>query len=125
MNKIKTDEKLDKKAKETDSILYSTKIFDSNNHEKPTLILRELELDDNKKTEKAKRIVALILKYELNGKEENVVMATSNQFAGRTEKSRVIIQFLEKQFRENFERKEGFESVDKLYQYFAKESVPF
>ena len=50
MNKIKTDEKLDKKAKETDSILYSTKIFDSNNHEKPTLILRELELDDNKKT---------------------------------------------------------------------------
>lgn len=125
MNKIKTDEKLDKKAKETDSILYSTKIFDSNNHEKPTLILRELKLDDNKKTEKAKRIVALILKYELNGKEQNVVMATSNQFAGRTEKSRVIIQFLEKQFRENFEGKEGFESVDKLYQYFAKESVPF
>ena len=105
MNKIKTDEKLNKKAKETDSILYSTKIFDSNNHEKPTLILRELKLDDNKKTEKAKRIVALILKYELNGKEQNVVMATSNQFAGRTEKSRVIIQFLEKQFRENFERR--------------------
>lgn len=54
MNKIKTDEKLNKKAKETDSILYSTKIFDSNNHEKPTLILRELKLDDNKKQKKPK-----------------------------------------------------------------------
>lgn len=126
MNKIKTDEKLNKKDKNSNgSIVYSTKIFDSNNDKKPTLILKELELNNKKTTEKAKRLLALILKYELNGKEQNVVMATSEQFVDRTEKSRVIIKFLEDQFRENFEEKDGFESVDKLYQYLTKERIPF
>ena len=106
MNKIKTDEKLNKKDKNSNgSIVYSTKIFDSNNDKKPTLILKELELNNKKTTEKAKRLLALILKYELNGKEQNVVMATSEQFVDRTEKSRVIIKLLEDQFRENFEKK--------------------
>lgn len=104
MNKIKTDEKLNKKDKNSNgSIVYSTKIFDSNNDKKPTLILKEL--NNKKTTEKAKRLLALILKYELNGKEQNVVMATSEQFVDRTEKSRVIIKLLEDQFRENFEKK--------------------
>lgn len=126
MNKIKTDEKLNKKDKNSNgSIVYSTKIFDSNNDKKPTLILKELELNNKKTTEKAKRLLALILKYELNGKEQNVVMATSEQFVDRTEKSRVIIKLLEDQFRENFEKKDGFESADKLYQYLTKERIPF
>ncbi len=124
MNKIKTDEKLNKKDKNSNgSIVYSTKIFDSNNDKKPTLILKEL--NNKKTTEKAKRLLALILKYELNGKEQNVVMATSEQFVDRTEKSRVIIKLLEDQFRENFEKKDGFESADKLYQYLTKERIPF
>lgn len=119
MDKIITDEKNKK------NILYSTKVFDSKNEEQPSFILRELQVDEGTSDEKTERKVSLILKYKINGEEQNVVLATSEQFKDRTEKTRVIIKYLTEQFKDNFEGKLDFNHIDKLNQYLNRERVPF
>lgn len=114
MNIKETDEK-------NKDIIYSTKVFDENNKEKPVLILRELAVGN----EKDKRKVVLVLRYKMNDEEQEVVIGTSNQFANRTEKSRFIMKYIAEQFRDNFEGKEGFDSIHKLNEYIDKEKIPF
>ena len=106
-------------------ILYSTKIFDSNNDERPSFILRELEEKENNNGKKAKRILAIVLKYKIDDSEQEVVMGTLDNITERTDKARIIIQYLTEQFHENFDEKQGFYSFDKLNQYLINEKVPF
>ena len=56
------------------NIIYSNKIFDSSNEERPGLILKELE---EKSIEgKSDRILAILLKYKINGKEQEAIIGT-------------------------------------------------
>ena len=104
-------------------IEYSTKIFDSVNEERPSFIIKELEEKINDKD--VNRVLAILLKYSINGKEQDVIIGTLKNTVNRTEKAKVIIKYLTEQFRENFEEKQGFDSYEKLYQYVKKERVPF
>lgn len=113
----KATEKDKEKTEESRYYEYSTRIFDSCN-EMPKIKLKELLVDDGKNNKnKKERKIALILNYKINGKEQNVIIATANQFQDRTAKSRVIIDYISAQFEENFKGKPGFENIEKLYQF--------
>lgn len=123
MDKKATDKKKEvtekdkEKTEESRYYEYSTRIFDSCN-EMPKIKLKELLVDDGKNNKnKKERKIALILNYKINGKEQNVIIATANQFKDRTAKSRVIIDYITAQFEENFKGKPGFENIEKLYQF--------
>lgn len=104
-------------------IEYSTKIFDSVNEERPSFIIKELEEKINDKD--VKRVLAILLKYSINGNEQDVIIGTLKNTVNRTEKAKVIIQYLTEQFHENFDGKQEFNSYYKLMQYIKKEGVPF
>lgn len=105
------------------NIIYSNKIFDSSNEERPGLILKELE---EKSIEgKSDRILAILLKYKINGKEQEAIIGTLKNTVDRTEKSKIIMEYLTEQFHENFDGKPGFGSYYKLMQYKKKEGVHF
>ena len=104
-------------------IEYSTKIFDSINKERPSFILKDLEVKNDKGD--INRILAIILKYKINSKEQEAVIGTIQNTTDRTEKAKTIIQYLTEQFHENFDKKPGFDGYYKLMQYKKKEGVPF
>lgn len=104
-------------------IEYSTKIFDSINKERPSFILRDLEVKNDKGG--INRILAIILKYKINSKEQEAVIGTIQNTTDRTEKAKTIIQYLTEQFHENFDEKPGFDGYYKLMQYKKKDGVPF
>lgn len=104
-------------------IEYSTKIFDSMNKERPTFILKDLEVKNDKGD--INRILAIILKYKINSKEQEAVIGTIQNTTDRTEKAKTIIQYLTEQFHENFDEKPGFDGYYKLMQYKKKDGVPF
>lgn len=104
-------------------IEYSTKIFDSINKERPSFILKDLEVKNDKGD--TKRILAIILKYKINSKEQEAVIGTIQNTTDRTEKAKTIIQYLTEQFHENFDEKPGFDGYYKLMQYKKKDGVPF
>ena len=104
-------------------IEYSTKIFDSMNKERPTFILKDLEVKNDKGD--INRILAIILKYKINSKEQEAVIGTIQNTTDRTEKAKTIIQYLTEQFHENFDEKPGFGGYYKLMQYKKKDGVPF
>ena len=104
-------------------IEYSTKIFDSMNKERPTFILKDLEVKNDKGD--INRILAIILKYKINSKEQEAVIGTIRNTTDRTEKAKTIIQYLTEQFHENFDEKPGFDGYYKLMQYKKKDGVPF
>lgn len=105
------------------NIEYSTKIFDKMNEERPAFILKDLEEINDKGD--VNRILAILLKYKINDKEQEVIIGTLQNTLDRTDKARIIIQYLADQFRENFEGDQGFDSFDKLNRYLKKERVPF
>ena len=104
-------------------IEYSTKIFDSINKERPSFILKDLEVKNDKGD--INRILAIILKYKINSKEQEAVIGTIQNTTDRTEKAKTIIQYLTEQFHENFDEKPGFDGYYKLMQYKKKDGVPF
>lgn len=104
-------------------IEYSTKIFDSINKERPSFILKDLEVKNDKGD--INRILAIILKYKINSKEQEAVIGTIQSTTDRTEKAKTIIQYLTEQFHENFDEKPGFDGYYKLMQYKKKDGVPF
>lgn len=104
-------------------IEYSTKIFDSINKERPSFILKDLEVKNDKGG--INRILAIILKYKINSKEQEAVIGTIQNTTDRTEKAKTIIQYLTEQFHENFDEKPGFDGYYKLMQYKKKDGVPF
>lgn len=104
-------------------IEYSTKIFDSINKERPSFILRDLEVKNDKGG--INRILAIILKYKINSKEQEAVIGTIQNTTDRTEKAKTIIQYLTEQFHENFDEKPEFDGYYKLMQYKKKDGVPF
>ena len=73
-------------------IEYSTKIFDSINKERPSFILKDLEVKNDKGD--INRILAIILKYKINSKEQEAVIGTIQSTTDRTEKAKTIIQYL-------------------------------
>lgn len=105
------------------NIIYSNKIFDSSNEERPGFILKELE--EKNSEGKANRVLAILLKYKIDGKEQEAIIGTLKNTIDRTEKAKIIIEHLTEQFHENFDGKPGFDSYYKLMQYKNKERVPF
>lgn len=67
-------------------IEYSTKIFDSINKERPSFILKDLEVKNDKGD--INRILAIILKYKINSKEQEAVIGTIQNTTDRTEKAK-------------------------------------
>ena len=114
---------MEKNQNLNNKIEYSTKIFDSMNKERPTFILKDLEVKNDKGD--INRILAIILKYKINSKEQEAVIGTIQNTTDRTEKAKTIIQYLTEQFHENFDEKPGFGGYYKLMQYKKKDGVPF
>lgn len=126
MEKITTDEMLNKYAKESKNIQYSTRLFEKKSEdsgEKPTIILRDLIKEKEGKEEK--NIWTIILKYEIKGAPQEVVMGMLGDTAERKDKAKEIINLIIKQLEENVISQAGYEHYTKLSQYVQTENIPF
>lgn len=125
MSEYTADERLNKYAKESRNIQYSTKIFEktTEEREKPKIILRELTKDEG---QKEKRIWTIILKYKtLDNIPQEVIMGTLDSTPQRKEKAIEIMNLIRDQLEENVTSELGYEHYEKLSQYVRSENIPF
>lgn len=133
MNENITEEKLDKYAKESKYITYSTEIYKTtlNEREKPKIALRELtkEEDDEKEEgaeKKEKRIWSFILKYKTLEKiPQEVIIGTLDDTPDRKDKAIEIIKLLIGQLEENVVSEDGYKNYEELFQYVHNQNIPF
>lgn len=121
MSEITADEKLNKYAKESRNIQYSTKIFEetTEKRDRPKIVLRELTKDE-------KHIWAIILKYKiLDNIPQEVIIGMLDNTSERKEKAIEIINLIRGQLEENVTSEEGYEHYEKLSQYVQGENIPF
>lgn len=123
MSELTIDEKLNKYAKESRKIEYSTKLFDEKKmeeREEPKVILRQL-IDDEENN-----MWTIILKYKtLDNIPQEVIMGTIDNTPQRKEKAIEIITLMIGQLKENTISDSGYENYEKLSQYIASENIPF
>ncbi len=75
-------------------IEYSTKIFDSINKERPSFILKDLEVKNDKGD--INRILAIILKYKINSKEQEAGIGTMQNLDEHRDKEREFSKIVKK-----------------------------
>lgn len=75
-------------------IEYSTKIFDSLNKERPSFILKDWEVKNDKGD--INRILAIILKYKINSKEQEAVIGTMQNLDEHRDKEREFSKIVKK-----------------------------
>lgn len=122
MSESTIDEKLNKYAKESKNIEYSTKVFEktSEEREEPKVILRQL-IDDNENN-----MWTIILKYKtLENVPQEVIMGTLDNTPQRKDKAIEIISLIIKQLKENVLTDSGYEYYEKLSQYVKRDNIPF
>lgn len=122
MSESTIDEKLNKYAKESKIIEYTTKLFEntSEEREEPKLIIRQL-IDDNEKN-----MWTIILKYKtLENVPQEVIMGTLDNTDQRKEKAIEIMTLIIKQLKENAVLDSGYKYYEELSEYVAKENIPF
>ena len=136
MSESITEEELNKYAKESKYITYSTGIFKktSDKREKPKIVLKELtkEEEKEKKEEEAvvdkkeKRIWTFVLKYKtLENIPQEVIIGTLGDTAKRKDKAIEIISFMIGQLEENFISETGYKNYEELFQYIQNQNIPF
>ena len=122
MSELTIDEKLNKYAKESKNIEYTTKVFEktSEEREEPKVILRQL-IDDNENN-----MWTIILKYKtLDNLPQEVIMGTLDNTPQRKDKAIEIMALIIKQLKENVLADSGYEYYEKLSQYVRRENIPF
>lgn len=125
MSELTADERLNKYAKESKNIQYSTKIFEetAEEREKPKIVLRELTKEEEKEE---KHIWTIILKYKtLENIPQEVIMGTLGDTSERKEKAIEIIDLIRGQLEENVTSETGYEHYEKLSQYVQNKNIPF
>ena len=126
MNEITTEEKLDKIAKQSKNIYYSTQLFDKtkSEDEKPKIFPKELIINEEGNEQ---RIWAVILKYKTSeGIPQEVIMGTIGDIEDRKDKAIEIINYIKEQLEQNVtEEIFGYESYEKMCQYITRNNVPF
>lgn len=121
MSELTAEEKLNKYAKESKNIEYSTKIFEvtTEEREKPKIVLRELTKEEN-------RVWTIILKYKTLGNiPQEVIMGTLGDTNERKKKAIDIINLIRGQLEENVTFETGYENYEKLSKYVQSENIPF
>ena len=119
MSELTIDEKLNKYAKESKNIEYTTKVFEktSEEREEPKVILRQL-IDDNENN-----MWTIILKYKtLDNLPQEVIMGTLDNTPQRKDKAIEIMALIIKQLKENVLADSGYEYYEKLSQYVRRGS---
>lgn len=113
------EEKLNKYAKESKKIKYSTRIFENKTNEKPKIVLREL-------TKEEKRLWTLILKYNTSENiPQEVIMGMLGDTTEKKEKAAEIIKLIIGQIRENVISETGYKNYEELSQYIQNQNIPF
>lgn len=121
MNELTAEERLNKYAKESKNIEYSTKIFEATTEEreKPKIVLRELKKEED-------RVWTIILKYKTLGNIlQEVIMGTLGDTNERKKKAVEIINLIRGQLEENVTSETGYKHYEKLSQYVQSENIPF
>ena len=125
MNELTTEEKLNKIAKQSKNIYYSTKLFEESKSEKdePKIFPRELIKGEG---ESEKHLWAVILKYKtLEGIPQEVILGTLGDIYQRKEKVIEIINLIKKQLKQNVTSEAGYENFEKLSMYVKNNDIPF
>lgn len=118
MGESTEEDKLERYSKRSRNIVYSTQIF-NNKDKKPKIILRELEeLGENK-------VWTLILKYEIDGIPQEVIMGLLNDTQNKKEKVMEIIKLMTGQLEENVDDNLDYESYEELARYVRNQRIPF
>ena len=114
------NEKLNKYAKESKNIEYSTKIFEkTSEEEQPKIVLRELKKEEN-------RIWTIILKYKISGDiPQEVIIGTLGEMDDRKKKAIEIIDLIKGQLEENVISETGYNHYEELFKYVQSENIPF
>lgn len=120
MENLEIDKKLNEYAKKSKKIVYSTKLYEIGEKEKPKIILRDLKGKEDKKS-----IWAIILGYEIDDIHQEVILGTLEDTTERLDKARKIINLVDEQLKDNFYQKEGYKAYEKIAKYVINEKIPF
>ncbi len=91
-------------------IEYSTKTFDSINKERPSFILKDLEVKNDKGD--INRILAIILKYKINSKEQEAGIGTMQNLDEHRDKEREFSKIVKKVSKKIIEDEKIHSDVD-------------
>lgn len=110
------NEKLEKIAKESKKIAYSTEIMDSDYK----ISFHELR-DSAKKEDKG----VFILKYNIKGIPQEVIIGTMKRCKGQIRNAKIIIELIEGQLKENFQGQTEYAKFAQLKTYLERNQIDF
>lgn len=113
-----------KSTNKNKKVLYSTEAIDENDNtslKSGRLGIKEIKNDKDD----SKQIWGIILKYELDGEQQEITIATLGEIEGLVEKAKAINELLEKQLIANKHEEKGFKYYEQLQSYLKSERIPF
>lgn len=106
------------------NVLYSTEAIDEDSNKSlksGRLVIKEVK----KNNDDSKQMWGITLKYELDGKQQEITIATLGEIEGLGEKAKTINELIEKQLIANKNEEKGFKYYESLQNYLKVENIPF
>ena len=106
------------------NVLYSTEAIDEDSNKSlksGRLVIKEVK----KNNDDSKQMWGITLKYELDGKQQEITIATLGEIDGLGEKAKTINELIEKQLIANKNEEKGFKYYESLQNYLKVENIPF
>lgn len=106
------------------NVLYSTEAIDEDSNKSlksGRLVIKEVK----KNNDDSKQMWGITLKYELDGKQQEITIATLGEIEGLGEKAKTINELIEKQLIANKHEEKGFKYYESLQNYLKVENIPF
>ena len=107
-------------------VLYSTEAIDENDNtslKSGRLGIKEIKNDKDDSIQIW--VWGIILKYELDGEQQEITIATLGKIECLVEKAKAINELLEKQLIANKHEEKGFKYYEQLQSYLKSERIPF
>ena len=106
------------------NVLYSTEAIDEDSNKSlksGRLVIKEVK----KNNDDSKQMWGITLKYELDGKQQEITIATLGEIEGLGEKAKTINELIEKQLIANKHGEKVFKYYESLQNYLKVENIPF